>query len=79
LFSEGQARKKEAAMKTITVRGMSCQHCVTAVTKVLNGIEGVTDVRVDLESGQATFEETKSVEMASIVAAIRKAGYDVAG
>jgi copper chaperone len=66
-------------MKTITVKGMSCQHCVMAVTKALNGIEGVSAVRVDLESGQATFDETKPVEMASIVAAIRKAGYDVVG
>jgi copper chaperone len=66
-------------MKTITVKGMSCQHCVMAVTKALNGLEGITDVKVDLESGKVTFEETKSVDMEGIVAVIRKAGYDVAG
>lgn len=66
-------------MKTITVEGMSCQHCVMAVTKALNGIEGITDVKVDLASGSVTFEETKSVAQETIAAAIKKAGYDVVG
>ena len=66
-------------MKTITVKGMSCQHCVMAVTKALNGIEGITDVKVDLASGRVTFEETKSVAQETIAAAIKKAGYDVVG
>jgi copper chaperone len=65
-------------MKSIIIKGMSCQHCVMAVTKALNGIDGITNVKVDLEMGKATFEETKSVELDTIIAAIRKAGYDVA-
>ena len=32
-------------MKTITIKGMSCQHCVTAVAKALSGIDGL-DVEV---------------------------------
>jgi copper chaperone len=70
--------QKEETMKSITIKGMSCQHCVMAVTKALNGLDGITDVKVELESGKATFEETKPVAMEIIVAAIRKAGYDVA-
>lgn len=66
-------------MKTITVEGMSCQHCVMAVTKALNGIEGITDVKVDLASGRVTFEETKAVAQETIATAIKKAGYDVVG
>ncbi len=27
-------------MTTIKIKGMSCQHCVMAVTKALGGIEG---------------------------------------
>jgi len=65
-------------MKSIMIKGMSCQHCVMAVTKALRGIDGLTRVEVDLASGKATFEETKPVEMETIIAAIRKAGYDVA-
>jgi copper chaperone len=66
-------------MKTIMVKGMSCQHCVMAVTKALSGIDGIIDVKVDLETGKVTFEETKSVEPETIAAAINKAGYDFAG
>lgn len=65
-------------MKSMTIKGMSCQHCVMAVTKVLNGVAGVTDVKVDLATGRATFEETAPVDVGAVAAAIRKAGYDVA-
>jgi len=49
-----------------------------AVTKALNSVAGVTDVKVDLATGRATFEETAPVDMTAAVSAIRKAGYDVA-
>ena len=42
--------------------GMSCQHCVMAVTKALGVIEGIKDVRVDLQKGEATFTEEKPVD-----------------
>ena len=49
-------------MKSIKIKGMSCQHCVMAVTKALGAIDGIKDVKVDLKSGQATYEETKPVD-----------------
>ncbi len=64
-------------MTTVKVKGMSCNHCVMAVTKALNEIEGVKDVKVDLAKGQATFDETKPVDMDVVRAQIKKAGYDV--
>ena len=33
---------------TFKVTGMSCEHCVNAVTSELGGIDGVSDVAVDL-------------------------------
>lgn len=36
-------------MTTIKVKGMSCQHCVNAVTKALDSVDGITDVRVVLK------------------------------
>jgi len=62
---------------TIKINGMSCQHCVMAVTKALNGIEGVTDVRVDLQKGEASFTEVKPVDRALIRERIEKAGFAV--
>jgi copper chaperone len=64
-------------MPTIKIQGMSCQHCVMAVTKALAGIEGVTEVRVDLKTGEASYVETKPVDQAVIRERIRKAGYGV--
>lgn len=64
-------------MKKIRVSGMSCGHCVAAVTKVLREIDGITDVTVDLEKGEATYEETHPVDPESVRDRIKKAGYDV--
>lgn len=64
-------------MRTIKIKGMSCNHCVMAVTKALDEIEGIKDVKVDLEKGEATFDETKPVDMATISEQIEKAGYEV--
>jgi copper chaperone len=64
-------------MKTIKIKGMSCQHCVMAVTKALSGIEGIQNVKVNLEKGEASFDEVKPVEAAVIRERVKKAGYDV--
>jgi len=65
-------------MATIKISGMSCNHCVMAVTKALSGIDGIRNVKVDLAKAEATFEDTKPVDRALIAERIRKAGYDVA-
>ena len=64
-------------MKTVKIKGMSCQHCVMAVTKALGGIEGIKGVQVDLEKGEATFEEKEVVDMQTIKEAVGKAGFEV--
>jgi copper chaperone len=63
-------------METIKVKGMSCQHCVQAVTKALNGIEGLKNVQVDLDSGQASFDKDKPVDLETVKAAVKDAGYE---
>jgi len=65
-------------MKTIKIKGMSCNHCVMAVTKTLEKIDGVKNVKVDLQKGEATFDEAKPVDIEIVKERIRKAGYDVA-
>ena len=64
-------------MKMIKVRGMSCHHCVKAVTAALMAVDGVDQVTVSLEKGEATFNEMKPVDMSVIKENIRKAGFDV--
>ncbi|MEU6415590.1 MULTISPECIES: heavy-metal-associated domain-containing protein [Microbispora] len=64
---------------TYTVTGMTCGHCVSSVSEEVGAVAGVTDVRVDLASGLLTVETDGGVDDAAIVAAVREAGYDVAG
>ena len=64
---------------TYTVTGMTCSHCVTAVTEEVSGLPGVTDVRVDLPSGGLTVTSDTPVEETAVHAAVEEAGYEVAG
>jgi len=64
-------------MTTIKIKGMSCNHCVVAVSKALNEIEGIKDVKVDLQKGEATFEEPIPLDMNIVRERIKKAGYEV--
>ena len=64
-------------MTTIKIKGMSRNHCVMAVTKALNEIEGIKNVKVDLAKGEADFDEVKTPDMDIVRKAIKKAGYEV--
>ena len=65
-------------MQTVKIKGMSCNHCVMAVTKALKEIDGITNVKVDLQKAEATFDEAGPVDMKLVKERIRKAGYDIA-
>lgn len=43
-------------MPVIKVEGMKCQHCVGSVTKALEELDGISNVKVDLDKGQASFD-----------------------
>ena len=64
-------------MTIIKVNGMSCQHCVASVTKALSEIEGITDVQVNLEKSEATFNQKSPVPKDIIKNAITKIGFEV--
>jgi copper chaperone len=70
-------QKGELIMTTIKIKGMSCNHCVMAVTKALNEIEGIKNVKVDLAKGEAVFDEIKPIDMDLVRKGIKKAGYEV--
>lgn len=60
-----------------TVTGMTCGHCASSVTEELTGIEGVTDVAVDLASGAVTVTSATALERGDVVTAVTEAGYQV--
>jgi len=59
------------------VTGMTCGHCVSAVTAEVGGIEGVSDVRVDLASGVVTVASTAPLDDKAVRDAVDEAGYEV--
>jgi len=62
---------------TINVSGMTCGHCVSAVTMELSLLPSVTEVDVDLESGQVTITSDAALEQAQLATAIDEAGYEL--
>ncbi len=69
--------KRESMKKTMIIEGMMCGHCTGRVQKVLEAIEGVTDVEMSLENKSAEITLTKEVENAVLKAAVTEAGYEV--
>lgn len=59
---------------TINITGMTCGHCVAAVTKALEKIDGVEKAEVDLDKNQAVV--TGNADRDAMLAAIKQEGYD---
>ena len=61
----------------LTIDGMTCDHCVRAVTEALTGVEGVAEATVDLDAKSATISGD-GVDVAAMVAAVEEEGYEAA-
>ena len=62
---------------TVSINGMSCNHCAMAVNQALKQMSDVTDVKVDLDNGKATIEHENPIDMSKVKDVIEKAGYEV--
>ena len=62
--------------KTIAIEGMTCDNCVKHVTRALERVNGVKEVRVDRENARAdvTYDTTKT-DMPALYDALKKSGY----
>ena len=65
------------ATQTFAVAGMSCAHCVQAVTAELAKVPGVLDVQVDLTSGVATVRSDRELSRDVVAVAVDEAGYEL--
>lgn len=64
---------------TLSIKGMSCNHCKMRVEKTLKALDGVANVSVDLEAGRADVEYNPAgVSEDELIAAVSSAGYEVA-
>ena len=62
----------------LKVEGMSCEHCVSAITKAVGALPGVSSVAVDLSAKSVAVEHDPSqTDAAKIKAEIEDQGYDV--
>jgi copper chaperone CopZ len=66
-----------AVTSTYTVKGMTCSHCVNAVTEELTGLPGVEGVQVDLASGGVTVTSAAPLTDDAVRAAVDEAGYEL--
>ena len=58
-----------------TVQGMTCGHCAHAVTTEIKKLEGVSDVRVTVESGAVQVDSADALSVDAVAAAVDEAGY----
>lgn len=61
-------------MQVFKVQGMSCAHCVRAVTQALQALDGSARVEVDLASAEVRVDSGLSAEQ--VLAALREEGYE---
>ena len=65
--------------ETYHVVGMTCEHCVAAVTAELTRLPGVHDVSVALATGEVAVHSVGPLPLDEVRAAVDEAGYQLAG
>ncbi|MFB9238869.1 heavy-metal-associated domain-containing protein [Plantactinospora siamensis] len=63
---------------SFTVRGMTCEHCVRAVSGEIGALPGVRDVQVDLANGRVAVTSEAPLDPAAVRDAVDEAGYELA-
>jgi Cu+-exporting ATPase len=59
----------------LRIQGMTCASCVARVEKALKAVPGVLGAEVNLATETAQVEATRLVDLAQLIAAVEKAGY----
>jgi copper chaperone CopZ len=63
----------------LVITGMSCDHCVSHVSKALKDVTGVINTRVDLTSGEAEVEyDPVLASLEQMKKSVEDAGYSIA-
>lgn len=64
-------------MPEIQVKGMSCGHCVAAMTKAMASLAGVSNVKVDLASGRVSYDSAAPIPQEDLARVVRAAGFEL--
>lgn len=65
---------------TVTVSGMTCEHCIASVKEELGELDGVREINVDLHAdgvSSVQIESDRELGSEEISGAIEEAGYRV--
>jgi copper chaperone CopZ len=63
-------------MKTVLhIEGMSCGHCVAAVTEALKALPGVASVKVHLKKKTGEVKHDEGLSLEALRAAVAEAGF----
>lgn len=65
--------------RTYQVEGMTCGHCVQAVTAEIGALPGVTAVRVDLATGAVEVDSAAPLAPDTVGGAVDEARYRLVG
>jgi len=74
--TDADATSNPAANAELDIQGMTCAACALRVEKALAKVPGVGRASVNLATERATVQAEPSVALDSLLAAVRKAGYD---
>jgi copper chaperone len=67
---------------TVHVSGMTCGHCISAVSEEIEALEGVEEINIDLNAGglsRVTITSTQKLSPSEIGEAVAEAGYLMVG
>ncbi|MFE6619949.1 heavy-metal-associated domain-containing protein [Streptomyces sp. NPDC008086] len=67
------------SITTYAVSGMTCGHCKATLTRAIGELDGVTEVGVDLATGQVTVTSAAEPDDALIAEVVDEAGYELTG
>jgi len=61
----------------LKVDGMSCEHCVKAITKAVGTLPSVSNVSVDLNAKTVTVQHGSELSLDNLKNEIEEQGYDI--
>lgn len=60
---------------TLSIQGMSCQHCVATIKESLEALSGVINAEVSLDQAKAVVEHQPDIDVQELVALVEAEGY----
>jgi copper chaperone len=68
---------RRTLMPEIEVKGMSCAHCVAAMTKAMASLAGVSNVKVDLARGLVSYDSAAPIPREELARVVNRAGFEL--